>query len=935
MAASVQNGKRRGLTAAARDDATVIAAALAEAPTRPGERRPPPSPHSGREPPEVPAPAAADGAQTSAQQNGGGGAADAHHVTIPGAPSLTEDAASAEKASNSSVLPRGRVVGRNGAEQPPATAASPMAHAGPRGDAAADAVPFDEPAGAASANFRAHLDEVSDTEISGWIMQRDEPSHRCVVALKEGERVLVRTIASRFRPDLVSAGVGDGCHAFSLAMPRSLLDGEEHLLEIVEEDTGFALTPEPLRWRLAAGTGGAALTGLLGDLAIADPEGPASLPDPESKQLPTVVRVPYLYDRSGVAQAGAPAASGRTGARPAPFVGTRVIFDISDLVYYIGRHPNLTGIQRVQSSIVLSIVAGGLLPQSAVLFLVFNARSRRWMTIPTGYLVRLLDELFLPEEQRPVSFATDEVRDGILPGAVEFNGAGLLDDGNPSILCLLGAAWVQRDYFHRVAALKRRYGTKFVMVLHDLIPVYARETCDQDTARVFDDFLRRALRHVDHVLSISENTAKDLRRYARSMSVPVPPITVTRNGSSFEEFPPKGSYAAEVAAEEIPDRFVLFVATIEGRKNHQLILDIWRRMLAEGGDPPHLVCVGRVGWKSEPFVAKLIETNYLDGRVILMQEVSDAYLQLLYSRCLFTVFPSLYEGWGLPVGESLAAGKVCVCSNRASLPEVAGEFGAYLDIDDPEQSLRVVRDLISDTAGREQLEQKIRRHYQPVTWKSVAERVVAACKATAKIDWQEPYPYPAIPYSSEVSFAWFGGNDQRTSGDELLARIVDARRGYILRDPLSEESFLRGEEGRAGGIWAEPENWGTWLCQGGGEVALGLAPNDSELYDVFLRLRASGPVAELRVRLTANGDPVWEGSIGPQARNIIARVRRRGAGTGHWLLRLRVDLDLSAELRAQIAVLDRRVPTIGFERLVVVPDSDLKTRVDILYALLA
>jgi hypothetical protein len=160
----------------------------------------------------------------------------------------------------------------------------------------------------------------------------------------------------------------------------------------------------------------------------------------------------------------------------------------------------------------------------------------------------------------------------------------------------------------------------------------------------------------------------------------------------------------------------------------------------------------------------------------------------------------------------------------------------------------------------------------------VAERVVAACKATAKTDWQEPYPYPAIPYSSEVSFAWFGGNDQRTSGDELLARIVDARRGYFLRDPLSEESFLRGEEARAGGIWAEPENWGTWLCQGGGEVALGLAPNDGELYDVFLRLRASGPVAELRVRLIANGDPVWEGAIGPQARNIIARVRRRGAG---------------------------------------------------------
>ena len=209
-----------------------------------------------------------------------------------------------------------------------------------------------------------------------------------------------------------------------------------------------------------------------------------------------------------------------------------------------------------------------------------------------------------------------------------------------------------------------------------------------------------------------------------------------------------------------------------------------------------------------------------------------------------------------------------------------------------------------------------------------------ACKAAAEIEWREPYPYAAIPYSSEVSFAWFGGDDQRTSGDELLTRIVDARRGYFLRHPLTEDSFLRGEEARAIGIWSEPENWGTWLCQGGGEIVLGLAPDDSELYHLFLRLRASGPLAESRIRLLANGEPVWEGAIGPQGRNIITHLRRRGAGTASWLLRLRVEVELSPETRAQIATLDRRVPTIGFERLVVVPENDLKTRVDILYTLL-
>src|SRR5438067_9577160 len=126
---------------------------------------------------------------------------------------------------------------------------------------------------------------------------------------------------------------------------------------------------------------------------------------------------------------------------------------------------------------------------------------------------------------------------------------------------------------------------------------------------------------------------------------PAPPITVTQNGSSFDEFLAKGG-AGQIGLEELPGRYVLFVATVEGRKNHRLMLDVWRRMVETGDDPPYLVCVGRLGWKSEAFLAELVESDYLNGKVILLQDVSDADLGLLYSRCLFTVCPSLYEGWG-------------------------------------------------------------------------------------------------------------------------------------------------------------------------------------------------------------------------------------------------------------------------------------------------
>jgi hypothetical protein len=319
--------------------------------------------------------------------------------------------------------------------------------------------------------------------------------------------------------------------------------------------------------------------------------------------------------------------------------------------------------------------------------------------------------------------------------------------------------------------------------------------------------------------------------------------------------------------------------------------------------------------------------------VILLQDVSDGHLQLMYARSLFTLCPSLYEGWGLPVGESLAAGKICVCSDRASVPEVAGEFGVYLDLDSPARSLETVRGLIADDAGRRRLEQKIRRGYKPITWRSVAEKVIAACQMATRSDWHDPYPYPVVPYSTEISFAWLGREPEGSFGDDLLAQIVDTRRGHFLNEPLQEQSFLRGEELRASGSWGEPENWGTWLCQGGGEIVLGLGSHACSLYYVFLRLRVPGPLAELPIRISANGEALWSGSLGPRPRDVRFAVRRRAAGPEGWRLRLRAELDLSPELRAEIAAADGRVPVIGFERLVIVPEDDLKTRLDILYTL--
>ena len=207
--ASLQNRKRRGAAAAARDNLAMLAE-----PPREGAA---PSPPNGAAR-EARMPSNGSGGDGAHARPNGNGISETGAEPVSGASFILED---------ESPILEDKADGR-GAE----IEASPIVEqALPPDNAGLSEEPLEA---AAPANFRAHLDEVSDTEISGWIMRPDEPSHRCVVALKEGTRVLARTVASRFRPDLVPAGIGDGCHAFTLAMPRALLDGEEHVLDIVE-----------------------------------------------------------------------------------------------------------------------------------------------------------------------------------------------------------------------------------------------------------------------------------------------------------------------------------------------------------------------------------------------------------------------------------------------------------------------------------------------------------------------------------------------------------------------------------------------------------------------------------------------------------------------------------------------------------------------------
>jgi glycosyltransferase involved in cell wall biosynthesis len=205
---------------------------------------------------------------------------------------------------------------------------------------------------------------------------------------------------------------------------------------------------------------------------------------------------------------------------------------------------------------------------------------------------------------------------------------------------------------------------------------------------------------------------------------------------------------AELPEELTARPFVLCVGTLEPRKNHAALLDVWAGLAEKHPDLPRLVLAGRQGWRSGDLVRRLESGS--DRKVLWLPDVSDPQLQALYGACLFTVFPSFAEGWGLPVGEALSHGKVCVTSNRAAMPEVGGKFAVYADPHDKDDLRRVLEGLLFDGRTLARRQALIRRGFRPRTWSDVAGDLVAEISGLLA----RPSPRAAqteAPYTSRAS----------------------------------------------------------------------------------------------------------------------------------------------------------------------------------------
>ena len=286
---------------------------------------------------------------------------------------------------------------------------------------------------------------------------------------------------------------------------------------------------------------------------------------------------------------------------------------------------------------------------------------------------------------------------------------------------MIGTNW-NTSVIENIARQHSKRGGRVSQVIYDLIPFRYPQYCTDSLAKNFNAFLKRSQSFATQYICISEATKKDLFDCLGDFNseVPIKAWPLAHEFEGYQQNEQSCESSRSECLEEIQIPFVLCVGTIEVRKNGILLLKVWQRLLKELGDKtPQLVFAGKYGWKIKPFQDFLQSDTALQQVVTIIPQATDADLAALYQKCLFLVYPSLVEGWGLPVGEAAWFGKYSVVSLSSSLPEVCGDLVDYVAPENINGWAQAIKKAVLNEDYRKCREKNISQATLR-TWKNVA-----------------------------------------------------------------------------------------------------------------------------------------------------------------------------------------------------------------------
>jgi glycosyltransferase involved in cell wall biosynthesis len=278
------------------------------------------------------------------------------------------------------------------------------------------------------------------------------------------------------------------------------------------------------------------------------------------------------------------------------------------------------------------------------------------------------------------------------------------------------------------AAQARAAGARVVLVVYDLIPLDQPEFCAPLFSQVFGQWLRQMLGACDAVACISDSTRHDLLRWCARQGLTPPPCVHFRLGGELAQAAAGEVQPAVGAFVAAPDPFFAIVGTIEPRKNHGALLDVFESLWAQG-HALRLLVAGRPHPGSRDLAERLQHHPEHGKRLLVVLGASDAELALVYGRCRALVFPSLAEGFGLPLVEARARGCPVIASDLPALVERA-DAGVWLY---PRADAQALARLLLEHAAADQ--RAAAGTMAPFTWRDSAADFLRVVRGVEERAW--------------------------------------------------------------------------------------------------------------------------------------------------------------------------------------------------------